>query len=649
MGEMAKPVPAKQAPPVLEALDLDYTEGGSSPWFIGKGHALVSTVSGPPESADVFTALAREGSMSTLIDFMDTAQPTVSQVALFCYIILGVVLLTLFVLLPMAVLGLRRRMHGVGSKTWIAITVIFLICAGVQVVCLLTMVSTRSAMQDTLSEKAPHAYEWTFELLENYTKLTLLQLKKGMPDKATALDKVDNSTRAGIKWLRDNVTQWEDEFTAYEALQQMTVGLLSLFQIGLLGLALIVSVAAALYACSAWKKRQKALKKGRRSPVFVGIVLIVGAVLLFAHLAVVLPMIARWLPVCVLFDTYLCAPYSSGDFGILDDGVEEVWPPDNRPDPFCRLVPSRLSTQCTTEGTTGIGELPACPGHKQPHMRSIVRYPKKYNVLLQRYPPQLQAIQMQRAGGTNVIGDCFFPFRVVDTDMTLACPLFTDELVGHYMALVISAIFGLLSAVAAAAIATIFLAIGKKKKKAKKKRKRVRRKKKKRRRKKKKKKPQKTPPPSPPPPPPPPLPPPPMIVEQPRPVQIEVPVPVPVPVPVRRRSRRYLPPTPAPPIFIMTPPAPPPPPPPPPPLLIATPPPPPPPQMLMAAPQMAVAPQPQLLMSHPQMAVTPQSMLLNEPQLPLTPQPAVLNAPRTAQVITPPSGARRTRTVTTAV
>ncbi|KAH9367995.1 hypothetical protein HPB48_010100 [Haemaphysalis longicornis] len=405
----------------------------------------------------------------------------------------------------------------------------------------------------------------------------------------------------------------------------MIFGPLTLFRIGLLGVALVVSVAATLYACYSWRKRQKALKKGRRSPAFVGLVLMFGAVLLFVHVAVVMPIIARWLPVCVLFDSYLCAPYRSGDFGILDDAVEGVWPPANRPDPFCRLVPSRLSSQCRTQGTTGIGEMPACAGPKEPQRRRILRKPNKYNILLHRQPPQLQPIRLQRPkiAGTKLIGDCFYPFKVVDTDMTAACPLFTDELVGHYMALVISAIFGLLSAVAAGAIATLFLAIGhkrkksqiskmksmktrvlRKKKSSKKGRSRTKKKMKSKMKNKmqnKKKNKEKTTSETPPEPPPPP--PPPVIVEQTRHVQVEVPVPV--PVPVKRRRRRRLPQLPPPPIFLLAPP----------------------PAQSPSTTQLLPA-------------------LIAAPQPPPIPQPVLLKAPQPPSVIMAPRKRRRTRTAT---
>ncbi|KAK8767305.1 hypothetical protein V5799_005910 [Amblyomma americanum] len=456
---------------------MDFNEGGSSPWFNTKGRSTVAGLTSTPENADLFTELARDGTIGALVTYLDTEQPSVSTIALICYIVLGMVLLELFVLLPLSALGLRRYTGGVGLIPWLFCELVLLACAGVQLVCLLSMISTWYGMNDGLVTKWPEAYTWTFGLLRNYTKLTV-QLLKEAKDPTPDIDNALTLTTSGINWLQGNMSAWDNNFGAYAALQHMVTGPMSLLQMGALGLALAVAVAAALLACGAWNRRSRNLEKGGKSPVFVGFVLLAGAVLLLTHLGVALPMIARLLPVCVLADTYFCGPYRAGSYGILNDGVARVWPLAHRPEPFCRLVPSALLAKCSTKDTTPIKSLAECPKKDAKKKALAFAHDAVANqvLLLQPPPPQPPPPQPPppqppqppqpapdtpaAPKGKKPIGDCFYPYKIIDTDMTAACPLFTDDLVGHWMAIVLSVGFGVLSSLAAGAIAVIFLAIG---------------------------------------------------------------------------------------------------------------------------------------------------------------------------------------------
>ncbi|XP_077484655.1 uncharacterized protein LOC144094613 [Amblyomma americanum] len=267
----------------------------------------------------------------------------------------------------------------------------------------------------------------------------------------------------------------------------------------------------------------------------------VSAVFLFLHVAVALVMIARLLPVCVLGDTYTCAPYRDGNLVVHDEAVGMVWPLENRPSPFCRLVPTALASKCTTKNETGILQLPKCTGADANNSKAALAHITARLRALQEKPAKPNSAPESIKPANMIEGDCFYPYKVFDTDMTSACPLLTDELIGHWMALVLSAVFGMLGGLAAVAIAVIFLAIGKKKKK-----KRIVRK----RHIKKKPKEKPTPPPTPPPPPPPPLPPPPVpsVVN----IEVEVPTPVPVIIPQRRRRPRHHHCRPEPPIILVS-------------------------------------------------------------------------------------------------
>ncbi|KAK8788627.1 hypothetical protein V5799_021587 [Amblyomma americanum] len=531
--------------PVLVKLDMEYAEGGSSPWFNSKGRSLVAGLtSEPPGNADLFSELARDGSMAALVGYLDAEQSSVSNVALLCYILLGLVLLELFVQLPLAACCLRRYTAAVGLVPWLVCQLVVLCCASVQLLSLLTMISTWYGMDDGLRAKTPQAYEWTFELLHNYSRLTAEMLRETKQN----VDKALEATTSSIQWLRGNMSAWEDKFAGYAALKHMVTGPLSLVQMAVLGLALAITLASSLVACGAWNRRLRNLEKGGRSPVFVAAVVMAGAVLLLAHLLLVLPMIARWLPVCVLADTYFCRPYRSGAFAVLDDAVARVWPPANRPEPFCRLVPSALIGKCATKDKVGIKSLPLCPVEAD---RSKDAAKPKY-LRLQQPPARTTAA----ATAEKPVGDCFYPYKIIDTDMTSACPLFTDELVGHWMAMVFAAAFGMLGAPAAGAIAVVFLAVGESGKSlSTRKTVHIRIRKKRRKRKKPSKKdekatsqplnPLKTP--APPPPPPAPLPP------TPEPLNVGLEVQVPMPVVVRRPKRRRLP-EPIVPIIVMAPP-----------------------------------------------------------------------------------------------
>ncbi|KAL1440527.1 hypothetical protein MTO96_009383 [Rhipicephalus appendiculatus] len=511
---MATSSGGKKSTSVLEVLELDYSDGGSSPWFNRRGRSVIGGLTTQPLDADLFAELARDGSMSTLIDFLDTAQPSVSRVALACYILLGLVVLQVFVIIPLAALGLRRYSAKVGLIAWLCCEVLLLVCMIVSLICLLTMIASWYGMHDGLGGKAPDAYDWTFQLLGNYTNVVFRELKKGSsPQVQKKLDLDNATTMNGIKWMAGNISAWEDNYGGHEALKHLLIGWLSIFQMTLLALALTVALAAALLACVTWSRRQKAIEDGEASPVFPALIIMAGALLLFGHVAIALPMIARWLPICVLGETYVCAPYREDAFVVLDDGVARVWPVANRPDPFCRLAPSVLVSECSTKNRTGLMQLPNCSsGDTNKSINAIHHYTEVELLALQKPPVKKRSAFKQTA--KKIVGDCYYPYKIFDTDMTSVCPLFTDELLAYWMALVISAIFCMIGALAAAAIAIIFLAIGEEKEAEV-----VKRVVRKHRTKKRKKK-------SPPPP-------------EPIHVEVAVPVPVPVMVPRMRRPRPH--------------------------------------------------------------------------------------------------------------
>ncbi|KAH9373861.1 hypothetical protein HPB48_009259 [Haemaphysalis longicornis] len=547
----------------LAVLDLEYTEGGSSPWFIDKGRQFVSELTGPPENANLFGELARDGSLGALVNFLDEDQPSVSKVSLVCYIILGFVLVAVFVILPLAACLCRRQMANIGLLIWLICELIFLVAAAILVLCLMSLISTWSALDDGLRNKAPLAYKWALALMHNYTRVATLQLKQVAPNSAATLDKAGYATLDSIQWLRGNITAWESTFSGYANLTEMVTGPLSFLRMVLLGIGVAVALAAALFACGAWSRRQKALAKGKRSPVFVALINLAGAIVLFSYVALTLPMVARWLPVCVLTDTYVCTPYREGNFKVLDDGVARLWPVSERPDPFCRLVPSQVISNCAAKNKSGIGSLAFCSAPK----RNAV--PGRFYVLEQQASSNDTPSNDTTGNGTAAVfkvraGDCFYPYKVIDTEMTSVCPLCSDELVGHWAAMLISAVFGLMGAMAVGAIAVIFLAIPAKKAKLPKRKRRVIRRlrpkkgKKKGKKGKGKRSPARTPPKerTPPPQPPESPKPAPSPVQTPLSIELQVPVPVPVPLPVverplrrLRRSTRSLPPP------FMTPPA----------------------------------------------------------------------------------------------
>ncbi|KAL3207807.1 hypothetical protein MRX96_052629 [Rhipicephalus microplus] len=121
--------------------------------------------------------LASDGSMGTLISYLDMEQAVLSFIAVLCYIVLGLTLLSLFVVLPVAAFALRRHTAGVGLVQCLMCGLVLVGCCFVQLICLMSMISTWYAIKDALGEKAPEAYEWTFELLHNYTQLTVTMLK----------------------------------------------------------------------------------------------------------------------------------------------------------------------------------------------------------------------------------------------------------------------------------------------------------------------------------------------------------------------------------------------------------------------------------------------------------------------------------------
>ncbi|KAK8759126.1 hypothetical protein V5799_003251 [Amblyomma americanum] len=441
--------------PVLVQLDMDYTEGGASPWFSTKGRAVVASLTSKPENAELFRELARDGTMGALVSYLDTEQPSASNVIQLCYILTALVLFTLFLLLPLAEFKLRHYTSAVGLIWWMICEMLLIVSASAQLHCLLNMISTWYGMDDGLNTKAPQAYEWTFELLRNYTQLTIQLLKEANdPDKN--LDKALTTTTKGIKSLQADLSAWEGRFAGYASLKQMLTGPLAMVQMGLLGLAVAIAVPSALMAGGAWFCRERNLEKGDRSPVFVAVLVTAGAVLLLTHLAVVLPMIARWLPICVLAETYVCRPYRDGSFAVLDDGVATVWPPTRRPEPFCRLVPSTLFAKCSAKEKTGIKALPTCSeksGKKAPAIPDTAAH-------------VLQEAQSDSAAASKTetsLGDCFYPYKIIDTDLKSVCPLFTDDLLGYWMAMVLSAAFGMAGALAAIAIAVIFMAVGEEK------------------------------------------------------------------------------------------------------------------------------------------------------------------------------------------
>ncbi|KAL3249021.1 hypothetical protein MRX96_056220 [Rhipicephalus microplus] len=447
--------------PVLVQLDIDSIDGGTSPWFSGMGRMFVAMVTTDPENADLFGQLASEGSMGTLVSYLDTEQAMVSFIALLCYIVLGLTLLSLFVVLPVAAFALRHHTAGVGLVQCLMCGLVLVGCCFVQLICLMSMISTWYAMKDALGEKAPEAYEWTFELLHNYTQLTVMMLKAAK-DPDLNLDNSLTATTNSIKWLKGNITAWENSFSAFDSLQRMTTGLLPFLQMGVLGLGMATAVSSALLGCVAWNRRKRNLEQGKKSPIFVATIIVASAVLLLVHLIIALPMIARWLPLCVMTNTYLCAPYRDSSYVVLDDAIARLWPPSSRPEPFCRLVPSKLTVNCSTKGKAPIKSLPTCPSKAT--KKNTLEVPGEDAVVEVQVlrPPQTKAAAAP-AAKVKVNGDCFYPYKIIDTDMTAACPLYSDNLVAHWMAMLVSVIFGVLAAMAAGALAVVYLAVGEKK------------------------------------------------------------------------------------------------------------------------------------------------------------------------------------------
>ncbi|KAL1477389.1 hypothetical protein MTO96_035764 [Rhipicephalus appendiculatus] len=459
---MAAPAAAKAAKkPALVLLDLEYVDGGSSPWFNSKGRSFVASLTTGPVTADLFRALAEDGSMSALSSYVDSESPSVSNVTTICYALVGLVLLFLLLLLPLALFGLRRFAATVGFLPWALCELLLLIFAGIQLICLLAMLSTWHGMDSGLDEKIPLAYEWTFQVLRNYTTLTVQMLKEAKGGADKELDNSLATTTAGIKWLRGNISQWDDKFSGYADLKSLLTGVATMLHMALLGFALTAVITSVLLACGTWRRRKASLAKGRKSPVFVAFSAIAATVLLCAHMGVTLPMIARWLPVCVLADTYLCAPYRDGSYSILDNSVSMVWPLSSRPDPFCRLVPSTLLKKCTAKGKTPIKKLDACPTKKDKGKLMIVR-PDDAVIEFQvpQAPKKPAVVPAAGSADKNVIGDCFYPYKIIHTDMTSICPLLTDDLLAHWMAMVLSVLAGVATTLAATAVAVIFMAVG---------------------------------------------------------------------------------------------------------------------------------------------------------------------------------------------
>ncbi|KAL3204085.1 hypothetical protein MRX96_053101 [Rhipicephalus microplus] len=241
----------------------------------------------------------------------------------------------------------------------------------------------------------------------------------------------------------------------------MTTGLLPFLQMGVLGLGMATAVSSALLGCVAWNRRKRNMEQGKKSPIFVATIIVASAVLLLVHLIIALPMIARWLPLCVMTNTYLCAPYRDSSYVVLDDAITRLWPPSSRPEPFCRLVPSKLAVNCSTKGKAPIKSLPTCASKAT--KKKTLEMPGEDAVVEVQVlrPPQPKAAAAP-AAKVKVNGDCFYPYKIIDTDMTAACPLYSDNLVAHWMAMVVSVIFGVVAAMAAGALAVVYLAIGKK-------------------------------------------------------------------------------------------------------------------------------------------------------------------------------------------
>ncbi|KAL3212616.1 hypothetical protein MRX96_008025 [Rhipicephalus microplus] len=465
---MAAPA-AATAPkkPALVLLELEYMDGGSSPWFNSKGRSFVASLTNGPVTADLFHALAEDGSMSTLASYIDSASPSVSNIGTICYALVGLILFLLFLLLPLALFGLRRFAATMGFLLWVIFELLLMIFAGLQLICLLVMLSTWYGMNKALVENIPMTYEWTFEVLQNYTILTVKMLQAAKGDKKE-LDNSLSMTTSGIKWLRGNISRWEDKFSAYAGLKSLLTGVVTMLHMGLLGFALVAVIASILLACGAWRRRTARLAKGRKSPVIVALAAIAATVLLCAHMVVALPMIARWLPICVLADTYLCAPYRDASYSILDNSVRMVWPLSSRPDPFCRLVPSTLFKKCMTKGKTPIKNLDACQTKKDKGKLMVLKPDDAVIEFQVPQPPQKPPAVNPATGSAdkNVIGDCFYPFKIIHADMTSVCPLFTDDLLAHWMAMVLSVLTGFGTTISAAAVAVIFMAVSEPNKKS---------------------------------------------------------------------------------------------------------------------------------------------------------------------------------------
>ncbi|XP_064459168.1 uncharacterized protein LOC135369515 [Ornithodoros turicata] len=425
----------------ITLLTFDVSPGGYSPFLCRLGKSIVNMVAHAPKDARLLEALAAEPSAAVLDEALQDDGQSTQSASLIIWI-LFILALALLLLGPPGAWYLSQMLPVAATTTFIVLAVGFIFCQGALLMLIISIFGTRSNMARTLKEEMPDTYSWIFETLSSY----VVRTSRDMIRSEVAADPGNESliqeriladmtdTQASLNLIRANLSHFDEKFHVFaDVKSSVDINMLAVIP---LVPAVLVSVAACFFGCVVLGNTKRKRNMHREIAVMkIAVLFVTAGVFLLIYSTSALPFLASLIPECILGHSYICRPFYTGDYAVLDDGMQRLWPTDSRREPYSRLVPSEVIRKC---GEPGISVL-QLPQHGTSGTDSAGT--KRASSNATDYP----------------IGNCVVVNNVITSGMTTLCAMFVDDLLGHWVAHAVAVVVCFLAAIFAFLLAAILL------------------------------------------------------------------------------------------------------------------------------------------------------------------------------------------------
>ncbi|XP_064457087.1 uncharacterized protein LOC135367920 [Ornithodoros turicata] len=451
---MASSTKAPQAAPVITRLSYDAPPGGYSSFLSGTGKYFAGGGQHTPDNARVLEALAVDPSSATLeLALADEGYGSVSTISTMFWVAEAFTVIVLLLVIPIVCFMYPKRKKWV--LLFLGLTTGLFLCLGGLLLLLMAMFGTRSNMVRTLDTELPQTYSWLFQNFLAYVLRTsneLIHTEAAL--NASAATDIQNrilgetaETQAAISLVQGNISKFDEKFDVYENVQS-TVATWFLLPTGVLALVITIT----LIVCFAGFYGFARANSGKQT--LLGPVFLVTGVLLLSYNLIALPYLIYLLPWCTLGQGNVCGPYEDRKYGVLDDGIQKLWPTQSRAEPYNRLVPSIVLEKCDKPGKSVLDLAPVDKTKKS-----------DWNIEYAVPPPQKAPDPAAAANASApAVGDCSVVENMITAGMTALCPLFVDDLVGYWAAHFYAVFVAFVAAVLCFIMAIKFMASTKKQK-----------------------------------------------------------------------------------------------------------------------------------------------------------------------------------------